>query len=103
MSTRPFAALSRRRAERRAAREVRAVVADYTAAVRATLPAFDSVESGTLVDLGTALLVVAATGSTLERLRDVFAMGSEFVDTADLAGLAALAHAHLGPVLFDAE
>lgn len=96
-------ALSRRRAERRAARQARAVVRTYTRAVRASLPAFDDVEDVTLVNLGTALLVVAATDETLERLRDVFAMGSEFVDTADLAGLLALAHAHLRPLFNDAE
>lgn len=92
-------ALSRRRAKHRAARQTRAVVRTYTRAVRATLPAFNDVEDVTLVNLGTALLVVAATDETLERLRDVFAIGSNFVRTADLAGLLALAHAHLRPLL----
>lgn len=87
---------------RRAARETRAVVGTYTAAVRSALPAFDSVTDATLVTLGGALIVAAETGSGLSHLSDVLAMGSEFVDTADLSGLLAIAHEHLSPLLFDA-
>jgi hypothetical protein len=98
----PFPVLRRIRAERRATAETRAAVAAYVSAVRATLPAFDSVTDATLVTVGGALLTAAATGPGLSRLSDVLAMGSEFVDTADLSGLLAIAHEHLEPLVFDA-
>lgn len=98
----PFSALSRIRADRRATAETRAAVTAYTSTVRATLPAFDTVEEQALVTLGGALLFAATTGPDLSYLSDVLAKGSEFVDTADLSGLLAIAHEHLSPLLFDA-